>query len=402
MNINAPSYASQASSKMKNMYNKLKSVNVKDIAQSMRNNSFVTIMYVFVIIILISMFFTYRWNVNLEKKECNRLNEIYPDLDGSISSITYTKVSKNATNNFAYNLNEYYIKTAYNACSVGNYKNSAVSLCILKDILKQGVRGLDFEIYSLNDKPVVATSMEDNFYVKETFNYVPFADVLLALRDYGFASTGAPNPDDPFILHLRIKSTNNKMFDSLASLFESMGNYMLGKEYSFENDGKNLGNTQLLNFKKKILIIVDKSNSAFMESEKLKEYVNLTSNSVFMRALRYTSDVKYTPDMDDLKNYNKRNLTIVLPDNTLNPDNPNSILSRSLGCQLVAMRYQLPDGLLKEDANYFNQHGHAFVLKPEDLRYKPVFIKEPKKPSKDLSYAPRDLSAPNGLYNFKI
>ena len=39
-----------------------------------------------------------------------------------------------------------YIKTAYNCCSGGNYKNDYVDLCVLKNILKQGVRGLDFEI----------------------------------------------------------------------------------------------------------------------------------------------------------------------------------------------------------------------------------------------------------------
>lgn len=400
MNNNAPS--SQAGSKMKNFFNRVRNVNVQGVMQRMSENSFIIIMYIFIIVIVVSMFFTYRWNKNLESKECKKLDGIYSEMDGSLSSIAYKKVSKNATNNFAYKLNEYYIKTAYNACSVGNYKNSAVSLCILKDILKQGVRGLDFEIYSIDDKPVVATSMEDNFYVKETFNYVPFSDVLQTLRDFGFSSTGSPNPDDPIIIHLRFKSTNNKMFAYIASLFESMNEYVLGKEYSFENDGKNLGDMQLLNFKKKLLIIADKSNSAFMSSEKLKEYVNLTSNSVFMRALRYTSDVKYTPDMDDMKTYNKRNITIVMPDNTPNPDNPSSLLARTMGCQMVAMRYQLPDSLLKEDTNFFDQHGHAFVLKPEELRYLPVFIKEPTKPSKTLSYAPRDLSASDGLYAFKI
>jgi len=67
-----------------------------------------------------------------------------------------------------------------------------------------------------------------------------------------------------------------------------------------------------------------------------------------------------------------------MPDNTPNPDNPSGLLARSLGCQMVAMRYQLPDSLLKEDTNFFDQHGHAFVLKPEELRYVPVFIEEPK------------------------
>jgi hypothetical protein len=87
---------------------------------------------------------------------------------------------------------DYYIKSAYNACSGGNYKNGYVDTCTLKDLLKQGVRGLDFEIYSIDDEPVVATSTSDNCWVKETFNSVPFGDVLNIIRDYAVAgSTGS-------------------------------------------------------------------------------------------------------------------------------------------------------------------------------------------------------------------
>ena len=52
-------------------------------------------------------------------------------------------------------LYDYYIKTAYNACAGGSYKNDFVNICNLKAILKQGVRCLDFEIYSVDDKPPV-------------------------------------------------------------------------------------------------------------------------------------------------------------------------------------------------------------------------------------------------------
>ena len=389
-------------SKVKNYFNKLRNVNAKEVMGKLRENAAMIVGTLILIVITIFFFIAYFRTKNLERNKCKEFKGVYGDLNGSLSSINQNKVSKEASNNFAYFLNEYYIKTAYNACSLGDYKNSAVSLCMLKDILKQGVRALDFEIYSIDDKPVVATSIEESFYVKETFNYVYFEDVLTSLREFAFSSTGSPNPDDPIIIHLRIKSTNNRMFTNLATLFESMGNYILGKEYSFENDGKNLGREQLLKFKKKIILMIDKSNSAFLANEKLKEFVNMTSNSVFMRALRFTQGVKYTPDMDELKGYNKRNFTIALPDPGNDPENPNSLLARSMGCQMVAMRYQLADGPLKEDTDFFNRHGHAFVLKPRDLRYIPTFIKEPKRPDPKLSYKPRNLDAPDGLYDFKI
>ena len=188
--------------------------------------------------------------------------------------------------------------------------------------------------------------MEKSFYVKETFNYVPFADVLLTLRDLAFSTSGCPNPDDPIVMHLRIKSSNQKMFANLADLFKNMDEYLLGKKYSFENHGKNLGMMSLMDFRKKIILVADKSYPDFLESKELNEFINMTSNSVFMRAVRFTKDVKYSPDISELKTFNKRNMTIVMPDYTSNPANPNPILSRALGCQLVAMRYQRQDAAL--------------------------------------------------------
>ena len=169
-------------SKVKNYFNKLRNVNAKEVMGKLRENAAIIVGTLILIVITIFFFIAYFRTKNLEKNKCKEFKGIYGDLNGSLSSINQTKVSKEASNNFAYFLNEYYIKTAYNACSLGDYKNSAVSLCMLKDILKQGVRALDFEIYSIDDKPVVATSIEESFYVKETFNYVYFEDVLTSLR----------------------------------------------------------------------------------------------------------------------------------------------------------------------------------------------------------------------------
>jgi hypothetical protein len=135
---------------------------------------------------------------------------------------------------YQYSLRDYYIKSAYNACSGGNYKNGYVDTCTLKNLLKQGVRGLDFEIYSIDDQPVVATSTSDNYCVKETFNSVSFSEVFNVIRDYAFANSTAPNPFDPIILHLRIKSTNQQMYSNFAKLLESNNSILMDKQYSFE------------------------------------------------------------------------------------------------------------------------------------------------------------------------
>jgi hypothetical protein len=329
----------------------------------------------------------------LNVRNCKNMDEMFGTLNGKIISI-------DATNElYQYSLRDYYIKSAYNACSGGNYKNGYVNTCILKDLLKQGVRGLDFEVYSIDDQPVVASSTSESYCVKETFNSVPFSEVLNIIRDYAFANSTAPNQLDPIILHLRIKSSNTEMYDNFAKLLEGYDSMLMGKQYSFENQAKNFGAVKLSDTAGKVVIIVDRSNLAFLESEAFYEYVNMTSNSIFMRALHYY-DIINAPDMVELINYNKLNMTIGMPDKGTDPDNPSSITMRTYGVQMLAMRYQVVDTNLEENDMFFNDAGRAFVLKPEKLRYVPETMPDPVVQDPTVSFATREVKT--DFYQFEI
>ena len=203
------------------------------------------------------------------------------------------------------NLYDYYIKTAYNSCSGGKYQNDFVDICNLKSVIKEGVRALDFEIYSINNTPVVATSTSDSYFVKETFNYVNFSDVMNTISSYAFSNSTAPNYKDPIIIHLRIMSTNQTMYTNLANIFASYDDIMMGKEYSYENNNYNFGNIKLIDLMGKCVLVVDRSNNAFLQNQDLLEYINLTSGSVFMRAYSY-NDVKNNEDVNELTNFNRQ------------------------------------------------------------------------------------------------
>jgi Phosphatidylinositol-specific phospholipase C, Y domain./Phosphatidylinositol-specific phospholipase C, X domain. len=329
----------------------------------------------------------------LNVRNCKNMDEMFGTLNGKIISIDTTNEL------YQYSLRDYYIKSAYNACSGGNYKNGYVNTCILKDLLKQGVRGLDFEVYSIDDQPVVASSTSENYCVKETFNSVPFSEVLNIIRDYAFANSTAPNQLDPIILHLRIKSSNTEMYDNFAKLLEGYDSMLMGKQYSFENQAKNFGAVKLSDMSGKVVIIVDRSNLAFLESEAFYEYVNMTSNSIFMRALHYY-DIINAPDMIELINYNKLNMTIGMPDKGSDPDNPSSITMRTYGVQMLAMRYQVVDTNLEENDMFFNDAGRAFVLKPEKLRYVPETMPDPVVQDPTVSFATREVKT--DFYQFEI
>ena len=346
------------------------------------------ITFMFFIIVLIYGFYYIR----LRGRNCNFMDSIYGNLNGKIRSIDNNE-------KFNYTFKDYYIKSAYNCCSGGNYKNDFVDLCIMKDLLKQGVRGLDFEIFSIDDQPVIATSTSDSFYIKETFNYINFVNAMNIIRDYAFSTSTAPNSSDPIIIHLRIKSTNQTMYQNFALLLENYNSILLGKEYDSEYQGQNFGNVELKKLMGKVVIIVERNNSAVLECPEFYKFINMTSKSVFMRLYRYY-DIKYPPSTEEIVNYNKQNMTIGIPDKGSDPENPSAIVMREMGCQLLAMRYSELDVNIEENNMFFDNNGYAFVLKPIHLRYIPETIPLPPPQNPELAFAERTVQS--DFYKFNI
>lgn len=376
---------------MENSAEKTMNNAIKSVTDMKESTAVFLIMGITLMIILIAILY-YFYYARLRSKECSSMTSIYGGLNGKIKSI-------DKSDQFNYTFKDYYIKSAYNCCSGGNYKNDYVDTCILKNLLKQGVRGLDFEIFSINDQPIVATSTSDSYYVKETFNYINFGDIMNIIRDYAFATSTAPNSLDPIVIHLRIKSTNQAMYKNFAKMLQSYDSILLSKDYDSEYYGQNFGNVEIQKLMGKVVIIVDRSNPSFLECPEFYKFINMTSNSVFMRALHYY-DIKYSPDMNELIEFNKQNMTIGMPDKGSNPENPSSMVMRETGCQLLGMRYQSIDTNIEENDIFFDENGYAFVLKPEKLRYIPITIPLPPPQNPELSYATRTVQS--DFYKFDI
>jgi hypothetical protein len=92
--------------------------------------------------------------------------------------------------------------------------------------------------------------------------------------------------------------------------------------------------------------------------------------------------------------------TIGMPDKGSNPENPSSITMRAYGIQMLALRYQFVDTNLEENDVFFDEAGHAFVLKPEKLRYIPETIPAPPAQDPAVSFATRTVSS--DFYKFEI
>ncbi|MBM4223957.1 MAG: hypothetical protein FJ167_04025, partial [Gammaproteobacteria bacterium] len=100
-----------------------------------------------------------------------------------------------------FKLRDYYIKSAYNAFNPDKFKNSTVSMDALLYVVARGCRFIDFEVFSVDNEPVIASSSVNSFNYKETYNHIPVSDAFEVLGSYVFSGSKCPNPGDPFIIH---------------------------------------------------------------------------------------------------------------------------------------------------------------------------------------------------------
>ena len=129
-----------------------------------------------------------------------------------------------------------------------------------------------------------------------------------------------------------------------------------------------------------------------MDVRSFYKYVNMTSGSMFMR-YHTNEQLRNVPNLDEFVQYNKRNMTIVVPDRADDASNPGSIASRKMGVQMAAMQYSNNDTSLQEMRDFFNKQNTAFVLKPEELRFVQKYIPAPKKQDPKLSFASKTETA---------
>ena len=355
---------------------------------------------VIVLFIIGALAFWAAGKFQLNTKNCADLATLYTDAP----PISAMSLNKETASTLGCNLlRDFYIKTAYNCCASGAFKNDYVNVCALDTCIRQGARCLDFEIYDVNGAPVIGVSTVDSNHVKECYNSVPFEEAMQYVADYAFSPGVTACATDPLLLHFRVMSSHKEIYDQMAqAIYRTLepNGLLLGKQYSYEYNGQNVGTVPLRDLAKKAIIIVRKEGT-LLQNSALDEYTNICSNSMFMRSMRY-SQVKYSHDLEELTHFNKQNMTLVLPDLEVTPDNPSAPLAMEHGCQLVGMCFQNLDPNMEYNSYFFDGYGSAFALKPAHLRYEPVTIEITPDNPKDYSFKDRDLTTAVQGLSFNI
>jgi len=130
-------------------------------------------------------------------------------------------------------LTDYYIKTAYNCCSVSE---NMVNECALIYAIKENCRCLDFEIHDIGGKPVVGTTLNRNNGGMDSFNSIKLEEVFTIVSSLPFDREFSSCNRDPLIINLRIKSKLPIVYNIIAELLlRKLNSRLLQSQYSYTN-----------------------------------------------------------------------------------------------------------------------------------------------------------------------
>ena len=237
-------------------------------------------------------------------------------------------------------VNEVYVKTAYNCCCSGDFKNDYVDTCALKNCNNQGVRALHFDIYSLDNRPVISTASVVGNKYKELYNSLDMYSTMQTI------SNTFMKKSDPLFLIFNVNSALPTTYESMyAILLEIFGTgNSTGNRIYFTND---ISGTQLSYLINKVVICVQAHDPKVFYASSLALITSLDLNGSTSKI--YTE----TNILDFYTNSDKANVIIPAFPQVLFPNKQTSATNYDFvttgikyGITFIGMNFQKKDYLL--------------------------------------------------------
>ena len=311
------------------------------------------------IAIAISFYIIYRLVQRRQTLSELKANEEIKNSIPTIEGFAMPTIKK--TENVGYKLKEYQIFSSWNSCA---QSNNNVSLDQLEKVLLNGCRFLDFEVYFIDEKPVVGFSKgkyqsNESIQQIDSDDVLPFYDVCRKL-----VSGKCPNPNDPLFLHFRIKSNNVNIFDKMAEAFTSSGIQEKLPKMKVTKD------TILSELQNKIIVVVDKTYVPSVDNSKLTDMIQLYSGTSELASFKLQQKLvqKARPLSKTTDNEtNTDSLVMVTHEVGIDYDHKNVektfeklVIDHSV--QIIPHKFYSDDGLLTDYKNFFSDHGHTAYM----------------------------------------
>lgn len=292
-----------------------------------------------------------------------------------------------------YRLADYYIASSSYSVFPGDEVYDYISDSILPLIIKAGSRLVELDVYAdENNKPVVGLKNQ-KLGVDYAYNTVPFEACCVSIINNAFNTISSPVSSDPFMLSLVFHTEKTGVINACAEILKTTcRSHMLDEAYAYQR--KNLAVEPICNLQNKLVII----SGGNVKGTMMDELVNLSWSTSHLRRMTY-SQASQPHDAEELINYNRNHLTMVVPDIGEDLKNYNPQILFTYGCQLVMMNYGSLDDMMELYIGEFQEN--SCVLKPAGLRpLKPKKYKKPTLPDPSVSFQPMQQSSP--IYNITV
>ena len=347
-----------------------------------------------IILLIIAIVIWWRW------REPNRLPKLLLSLETYPKFVNIKPLT--SLNNYVnapkpYLLCDWYIASSYKSFLPGLQYFDYCSTKTLEILLRSGVRFIDLDIYNndhYNDIEPIVTIGKAYGNWHYTLNTITFSECCKIIRNIGLSKSAITNATDPLFINLNLHVNGNlKTLNRISNIiYNTFDKKLLNKRYGYSR--RNLTIEPINNFINKVIIICGKGH----KNSRLSELINLSLNSPFIRKFKHLEVIE-THEPDELKEYNKLNMSIVYPDFDKRESlNYNPTMPWTYGCQFVLMNYQTMDTNMNSYISKFK--SQSFVLKPYNLRYHPKTYKKPKPQKKKLYY--NTLQMKTQFYDYKI
>jgi hypothetical protein len=266
---------------------------------------------------------------------------------------------------------DYYVASSAYTVFPGSSTNDYISDDIVGLVIKAGARLIELDIYDENEKPVVGLKNQTLGY-DYAKNSVSFEKCCVAIANSAFNKVETPLSSDPFILSLMFHTDKRTVMESTSQIIKDvLGKFLLNSEYAFHR--KNLAQEPIVNLKGKLIIV----SGGNINGTPFEELVNLSWSTSDLRRLTYMQ-ASQPYDHEELIESNKKSICMVVPDPDPDLKNNNPTIPFSYGCQWNLMNYGSLDSMMELNIEKFQQA--SLILKPAELRFKPIEAKTPVLP----------------------
>jgi hypothetical protein len=292
-----------------------------------------------------------------------------------------------------YRLCDYYIASSAYSVFPGKKIYDYISNQILPLAIKAGARLIELDVYAdSTNKPVVGLK-DEKLGLDYASNSVSFEACCVSIANSAFNSVSTNVSSDPFVLSLVFHTNKNDVLNACAQILkDTCRRHMLDETYAYQR--KNISTEPICNLQNKMVII----SGGNFKGTLMDELVNMSWETSHLRRLTY-SQAANPHDAEELINFNRNHITMVVPDIGEDLVNYNPQILFTYGCQWIMMNYGSIDSMMELYISEFQEN--SVVLKPDGLRaLKQKKYTKPNLPDPTVSFQPMQQISP--IYNVTI